>query len=48
MLLIEADARDWNPVLHIPLGVGVIRQKNLFDWAMSLTRNRSFWVGGLK
>lgn len=32
VLLLEAGMRDWNPVLQIPLGVGVIRQKNLFDW----------------
>lgn len=32
VLLIEAGPPDRNPVLHIPLGVGVIRQQELFDW----------------
>ncbi len=32
VLLIEAGGRDWNPVIHVPLGVGVIRQQELFDW----------------
>ena len=32
VLLLEAGGRDWHPVIHIPLGVGHIRQANMFDW----------------
>ena len=32
MLLLEAGGRDWHPVIHIPLGVGQIRQAEMFDW----------------
>jgi len=32
VLLAEAGGRDWHPVIHIPLGVGRIRQAEMFDW----------------
>ena len=32
VLLLEAGARDWHPFIHMPLGVGQIRQANLYDW----------------
>lgn len=32
VLLIEAGASDWSPAVRIPMGVGLLRQKNLFDW----------------
>lgn len=32
VLLIEAGATDWSPAVQIPMGVGLLRQKNLFDW----------------
>jgi len=32
VLLLEAGGRDWHPVIHIPLGVGQIRQAEMFDW----------------
>ena len=30
VLLLEAGARDWHPFIHMPLGVGQIRQANLY------------------
>ena len=32
VLLLEAGGRDWHPYIQVPLGVGRIRQKGLFDW----------------
>jgi 4-pyridoxate dehydrogenase len=32
VLLLEAGGSDWHPYIRMPLGVGQIRQKNLFDW----------------
>jgi 4-pyridoxate dehydrogenase len=32
VLLLEAGGRDWHPFIHMPLGVGQIRQADLFDW----------------
>jgi 4-pyridoxate dehydrogenase len=32
VLLIEAGGKDWHPFVHIPLGVGQIRQAGMFDW----------------
>ncbi|MFZ4286369.1 GMC family oxidoreductase, partial [Variovorax sp. HJSM1_2] len=32
VLLLEAGGPDWHPYIQIPLGVGRIRQKGLFDW----------------
>jgi 4-pyridoxate dehydrogenase len=35
VLLLEAGGRDWHPFIHIPLGVGQIRQAGMFDWGYS-------------
>ncbi|CAG2153851.1 Oxygen-dependent choline dehydrogenase [Cupriavidus yeoncheonensis] len=32
VLLLEAGGKDWHPYIHMPLGVGQIRQAGLFDW----------------
>ena len=32
VLLLEAGGRDWHPMIHIPLGVGKLRQGRMFDW----------------
>jgi 4-pyridoxate dehydrogenase len=32
VLLLEAGGRDWNPLIHIPLGLGKLQQYRLFDW----------------
>jgi choline dehydrogenase-like flavoprotein len=32
VLLIEAGGHDWHPMIHIPLGVGKLRQGRMFDW----------------
>jgi 4-pyridoxate dehydrogenase len=32
VLLLEAGGSDWHPYIRMPLGVGQIRQKGLFDW----------------
>lgn len=32
VLLLEAGGRDWNPLIHIPLGLAKIHEFGLFDW----------------
>ena len=32
VLLLEAGARDWNPLIHIPIGMGKIHEHKLHDW----------------
>ena len=32
VLLLEAGSRDWNPLIHIPLGMGKIHEWKLHDW----------------
>ena len=32
VLLLEAGGRDTSPLIHVPIGIGRIYQKNLFDW----------------
>ncbi|MEX0752366.1 MAG: choline dehydrogenase [Xanthobacteraceae bacterium] len=32
VLLLEAGGRDWNPLIHIPLGLGKMQQYRMFDW----------------
>ena len=32
VLLLEAGGRDWDPLIHIPLGVGKLYQHKLHDW----------------
>ncbi len=32
VLLIEAGGRDWHPYIHIPLGLGRLHDRRMFDW----------------
>ena len=32
VLLLEAGGRDWDPLIHIPIGVGKMHQHKLHDW----------------
>jgi choline dehydrogenase-like flavoprotein len=32
VLLLEAGGRDWNPLIHIPLGLGKMHEYNMHDW----------------
>ena len=32
VLLLEAGARDWDPLIHIPIGMGKIHEHKLHDW----------------
>ena len=32
VLLLEAGGRDWDPLIHIPLGMGKIHEHKLHDW----------------
>jgi 4-pyridoxate dehydrogenase len=32
VLLLEAGGRDWDPLIHIPLGLGKMHQMRLHDW----------------
>ncbi len=32
VLLLEAGGRDWNPLIHVPLGLGVLVGRELHDW----------------
>src|SRR5450631_3376875 len=32
VLLIEAGGRDWHPYIHIPLGMGKLHERRMFDW----------------
>ena len=32
VLLIEAGGRDWHPYIHIPLGLGRMHDRHMFDW----------------
>jgi choline dehydrogenase-like flavoprotein len=32
VLLLESGGRDWNPLLAIPLGVGLLWSRQLYDW----------------
>jgi 4-pyridoxate dehydrogenase len=32
VLMLEAGGKDWHPMIHIPLGVGKLRQGRMFDW----------------
>jgi 4-pyridoxate dehydrogenase len=35
VLLIEAGGRDLHPFIHVPLGMGKIYERNMFDWGYS-------------
>ena len=32
MLLVEAGGRDWHPYIHVPLGLGKLHERGMFDW----------------
>src|SRR5258708_8110076 len=32
VLLLEAGERDWHPYIHIPLGMGKLHERRMFDW----------------
>jgi choline dehydrogenase-like flavoprotein len=32
VLLLEAGGRDWHPYIHIPLGLGRMHERGMFDW----------------
>jgi len=32
VLLLEAGGRDWHPYIHIPLGMGKLHERHMFDW----------------
>ena len=32
VLLLEAGGRDWDPLIHVPIGVGKIHEHGLHDW----------------
>jgi len=32
VLLVEAGGRDWHPYIHIPLGMGRMHDRGMFDW----------------
>ena len=32
VLLLEAGGRDWNPLIHIPLGLGKLHEHGMHDW----------------
>jgi 4-pyridoxate dehydrogenase len=32
VLLIEAGGRDWHPYIHVPLGMGKLHERRMFDW----------------
>jgi choline dehydrogenase-like flavoprotein len=32
VLLLEAGGRDWHPYIHVPLGMGKLHQRRMFDW----------------
>ena len=34
VLLLEAGGRDWNPLIHIPLGMGKMHEHHMHDWGM--------------
>ena len=32
VLLVEAGGRDWHPYIHVPIGLGKLHEKRMFDW----------------
>jgi choline dehydrogenase-like flavoprotein len=50
--LIEAGTRDWNPLIHIPLGLAVLARSKRVNWAYhtapepALDNRRLFWPRG--
>lgn len=39
VLLLEAGGRDWDPLIHIPLGLGKMHQMRLHDWGYQTERD---------
>jgi choline dehydrogenase-like flavoprotein len=35
VLLLEAGGRDWHPYIHIPLGLGKLHERRMFDWGFT-------------
>jgi 4-pyridoxate dehydrogenase len=35
ILLLEAGGRDWHPYIHIPLGLGKLHERRMFDWGFT-------------
>lgn len=40
VLLLEAGGPDRHPYLHIPLGLGPMHKRRMFDWGITVSRNR--------
>jgi choline dehydrogenase-like flavoprotein len=32
VLLVEAGGSDWHPYIHVPLGIGKLQARRMFDW----------------
>jgi 4-pyridoxate dehydrogenase len=32
VLVVEAGGRDWHPYIHVPLGMGRLHERRMFDW----------------
>ena len=32
VLLLEAGGQDWNPLIHVPMGLGILVARELYDW----------------
>jgi 4-pyridoxate dehydrogenase len=32
VLVVEAGGRDWHPYIHVPLGMGKLHERRMFDW----------------
>ncbi len=35
VLLVEAGGRDWHPYIHVPLGLGKLHERRMFDWGFT-------------
>ncbi len=35
VLVLEAGGRDWHPYIHIPLGLGKLHERRMFDWGFT-------------
>src|SRR5882757_8687003 len=52
VLLIEAGGRDWNPLIHIPVGTGKLLREGILGWNYwtepnaSLGGRKMFWPRG--
>lgn len=41
VLLIEAGGGDWDPLIHVPLGLGKIHELRLHDWGYDADAGKS-------